>query len=313
VGTIGAVVDDKHNLAHNEQTGGFGFFETIDEPAVAAALFSAAEDWVRLRGMTLMRGPLNFSMAHECGLLIDGFNESPMVMMTYNPRYYAQLIEDLGYKKAVDLFAYIGDLNELWQNAPQRVFRVAHRAMQKQGIRVRKADRRHFEREVRLIQEIYNCAWAGAWDFEPITDAQANYLAASLKPVLDPELVLIAETADGRPIGVSLTIPDVNQALQWSGGGHMFPLGALKFLWYKRKMWQARLILLAVVEEYRFRGIDALFYIGTGQAARARGYKRLECSWILETNTMMNKILQHIGFQRYKTYRIYEKGITLSS
>ena len=310
VGTIGAVVDDNHNKYHDERMAAFGFFESIDNQEIADALLGAAEAWGREQGMTIMRGPLNFSTNHELGLLIDGFEEPPMVMLTYNPRYYAQLIGARGYTKAMDLFAYIGGLDDRLTNGPPKLFRVADLAAKKAGIRIRKADMRHFADEVRRARQIYDEAWTHNWGFVPLTDREADYLAASLKPVIDPDLVLIAETSDGTPVGVSITLPDLHQALKWSGGGHMFPFGLAKFLWHKRKVDQVRLWGMGVIEEYRGRGIDAVFYVETARAALAKGYKRIEGSWILETNTMMNRIIERLGGQRYKTYRVYEKALT---
>jgi len=309
VGTIGAVVDDNHNSFHDERMAAFGFFECVDDQQVADALLGAAEEWARGQGMAIMRGPMNFSTNHELGLLIAGDDEPPMVMMTYNPRYYAKLIEARGYVKAMDLYAYIGDLDDRLHNAPPKVFRAAEQAAKKDGIRVRKADMRHFDQEVQRVKQVYDRAWTHHWGFVPITEAEGDYLAAGLKPVIDPDLVLIAETNDGTPIGMSVALPDLHQALKWSGGGHMFPFGLLKFFWYKRKVNQVRLWGMGVVEEYRGRGIDALFYVETARAARAKGYKRIEGSWILENNTMMNRIIERLGGRRYKTYRIYEKAL----
>jgi GNAT superfamily N-acetyltransferase len=309
VGTIGAVVDDNHNQVHDERAGAFGFFETIDDQAVADALLGAAEEWVRGQGMAIIRGPISFSTNHEVGLLIDGFDDPPMVMLTHNPRYYAQLIGARGYTKVMDLFAYIGDIDDRLQNGPPKLFRVADIAAKKAGIRIRKVDMRHFDQEVRRAKEIYAQAWTNNWGFVPLTDREGDYLAASLKPVIDPDLVLIAETSDGKPVGVSITLPDLHQALKWSGGGHMFPLGLAKFLWHRRKIDQVRLWGMGVIEEYRNRGIDAVFYVETCRAAHAKGYKRIEGSWILESNVMMNRIIERLGGQRYKTYRVYERPL----
>jgi GNAT superfamily N-acetyltransferase len=309
VGTIGAVVDDNHNQVHGERMGAFGFFETIDNQEVADALLGTAEEWVRAQGMTIMRGPMNFSTNHEVGLLIEGDDEPPMVMTTYNPRYYARLIEARGYVKAMDLFAYIGDLDDRLHNGPPKLYRAAEKAAKNSGVRVRKVDMRHFKQEVQRVRQIYDRAWTRHWGFVPITEKEGDYLAAGLKMVLDPDLVFIAETSDGTPVGMSITLPDLHQALKWSGGGHMFPFGLLKFFWHKRKIDQVRFWGMGVVEEYRGRGIDAVFYVETARAAHAKGYKRLECSWILESNTMMNRIIERLGGVRYKTYRIYEKEL----
>jgi GNAT superfamily N-acetyltransferase len=309
VGTIGVVADDNHNKFHDERMAAFGFFETIDNQEVADALLGAAEEWGRAQGMTIMRGPMNFSTNHELGLLIDGFDEPPMVMMTYNPRYYASMIEARGYVKAMDLFAYIGDLDDRLHNGPPKLYRAAEKAAKGSDIRVRKVDMRHFKEEVQRVKQIYDRAWTRHWGFVPITEKEGDYLAAGLKPVIDPDLIFIAETSDGTPVGMSITLPDLHQALKRSGGGHMFPFGLIKFFWHKRKVDQVRLWGMGVTEEYRHRGIDALFYIETARAALAKGYKRIEGSWILESNTMMNRIIERLGGQRYKTYRIYEKPL----
>ena len=309
VGTIGAVVDDNHNKFHNELMGAFGFLETIEDQAVADALLSAAEEWVRAQGMSIIRGPLNFSTNQEIGTLIEGFEEPPMVMMTYNPRYYPRLIEAHGYRKSMDAYAWIVDLKEDLEKAPSKLAHVAQKAAQKQGIRVRTIDMRNFRREVEIVKQVYNQAWERNWGFVPMTDAEFEFLVVSLKPLIDPNLIFIAETADGKPAGVSLTLPDLHQALRWSGGGHMWPLGLPKFLWHKRKINQGRLLIMGMIEQYRGRGADAIFYFETAKSMLAHGYKRVEGSWVLETNTMMNLIIERMGADRYKTYRIYERSL----
>jgi GNAT superfamily N-acetyltransferase len=309
VGTVAAVVNDNHNAFHEEKAGSFGFFEAVNDQAVADALLDAAEAWVRAQGMTVIRGPLNFSTNDEIGTLVDGFDEPPMVMMTYNPRYYPALFEAHGYAKAMDIYAYVVDLAERLKNAPEKVFTVAEKAAQKEGIRVRKIDIKHLDQEVALLKEVYNQAWERNWGFVPMTEREIEHLANGMKPVLDPNLLLLAETSDGKPVGVSVALPDLHQALRWSGGGHMWPFGLLKFLWYRRKVDQCRLLIMGMVEQYRGRGADAIFYVETARSALAHGYKRLEASWILESNTMMNLILERVGATRYKTYRIYERAL----
>ncbi len=159
VGTVAAVVDDNHNKFHDEQTGAFGFFDTINDPGVATALLSQAEEWVRGQGMNCIRGPLNFSTNHEIALLIDGFDLPPMVMMTHNPRYYQAFIESQGYGKAMDVYAYLTYLREDLENAPAKLFHVAEKAKQKAGIRLRNIDFHQFDREVAVIKQVYNSAW----------------------------------------------------------------------------------------------------------------------------------------------------------
>jgi GNAT superfamily N-acetyltransferase len=309
VGEIAAVVDDNHNAFHSERAGAFGFFESVDDQAVADALLNAAERWVRDQGMTIIRGPLNFSTNQEIALLVEGFDEPPMVMMTYNPRYYAGLIERHGYGKAMDVYAYMFELAESFKAAPQKVFRVAEKAAQRAGIHVRKVDMRHFAREIELIKAVYNSAWERNWGFVPMTEREIDHLANGLKPVLDPNLIFIAETTEGKPVGISLALPDLHQALRRSGGGHMFPFGLLKFLWQRRKVDQGRMLIMGLAEEFRSLGTDSIFYVETAKEALARGYRRLECGWVLETNTMMNRIVERLGGRRYKTYRIFERAL----
>jgi GNAT superfamily N-acetyltransferase len=242
-------------------------------------------------------------------MLIDGFNTAPMLMMTHNPRYYPSLIECHGYVKAMDLFAWICEIESTLAAAPQKLYRVSQKAMQKQGLRIRKVDMRHFDAEVEKIKAAYNSAWQKNWGFVPMTDKEIDHLAAGFKRFIDPNLIFVAETEDGKPAGVSLSMPDLNQALLHSGGGHMWPLGIPKFLLARRHIDQVRLMIMGMVEEYRGRGVDAVFYLETAQEALKRGYKRLEGSWILETNTMMNQIIERLGGTKYKTYRIYEKPL----
>ena len=310
VGTISAMVNDRHNEVHHELMGSFGFFETIEDPEVASALLQAAEGWVKAQGMTIMRGPLNLSMNDEVGTLIDGFDEPPMIMMTYNPRYYPGLIEGNGYGKAMDLFAWVFDnMKEGLANAPEKLERVAQKVMQKQNLHIRKVDMKHFDRDVALVKQIYNAAWQRNWGFTPMTDHEMDHLAAGLKPMIDPNMVFIAETEEGKPVGVALSLPDLHQALKLSGGGHYFPFGLLKFMWHRRHINQARLLIMGMVEEYRGWGTDSVFYLETAREAVKRGYTRMEGSWILETNTVMNQTIERLGGKVYKTYRVYEKPL----
>jgi GNAT superfamily N-acetyltransferase len=309
VGTIAGVIDDYYNQFNQEHSGGFGFFEAIDDQQVAGALLRAVEEWLRGQGMTLIRGPLNLSINQEIGTLIDGFDESPMIMMTYNPRYYQRLIESQGYRKAQDVYAYIGDTRESLEQAPEKLSRVAEKFMAREGIRIRKVNMKNFDKEIERAKRLYNQLLEHNWGYVPMTDAEFEHLARGLKLIIDPELITVAETADGEPIGLALALPDIHQALKRSGGGHMFPFGILKFLWHKRKVNQVRLTVLGVVEGYRGKGIDAYLYLELFRNALARGYRRIEGSWVLESNTMMNRIIERIGGKRYKTYRVFEKDL----
>ena len=200
VGTIGAVVDENHNRVHHEQTGAFGFFECIDDQSVATMLLDTASDWVRKQGMNKIRGPFNFSVNQECGLLVDGFDEPPMVMMTYNPAYYERLITQSGYVKNADLFAYIGDIDELWDNAPRSLFRIADMVAKRDGIRIRKLNKRDMRNENLRIREVYNRSFGQQEGFVPMNEKECDHFSDAMKQLADPDLILIAENELRQPV-----------------------------------------------------------------------------------------------------------------
>jgi hypothetical protein len=314
VGTISAHINHRHNEVYHDKVGFFGFFEAIEDYAVAQALFEAAAGWLRERGMDAIRGPESPSQNEEVGLLVDGFHLPPVVMMTYNPRYYQTFIERAGFQKAQDLYAWdiltsIFDLDV--QNLPRKFLRVAEEAHQRPNLVLRRIDMKHFDEEVAIAKVIYNAAWEQNWGFVPMTDREIEHLGQELKMVIDPDLIYLA-FVDGKPAGISLGIPDVNQALirarpqpnTWS-----FLLTVLKLLWHQRKVNAFRLLIMGVLPEYRALGIDALFYVETARAAFGKGYQRCEMSWILESNEMMNRIIERLGGKVYKTYRVYQKPL----
>ena len=314
VGTISAHINHRHNEVHKDKVGFFGFFEVIDDRAVAEALLSEAAAWLRARGMDAIRGPENPSQNEESGLLIDGFGLPPVVMMTYNPRYYQGLIEQAGFQKAQDLYAWdiltnIFDYDV--QNLPRKFVRVAEEVIKRPNLVLRKMNMKDFGHEVELAKAVYNAAWEQNWGFVSMTDREFDQLGEDLKLIIDPDLVYLAEV-DGKIAGFSLGVPDVNLALlrarpqpnNWS-----LPWTVAKLLWHKRQLNTFRLIAMGLVPEYRALGIDALFYVETARQAFKKGYQRCEMSWILESNDMMNRIIERLGGKIYKTYRIYQKPL----
>ena len=260
--------------------------------------------------MELIRGPMNLSTNEECGLLVEGFDSRPVVLMTYNPRYYVDFIERAGFAKAKDLYAYIivtGVIEGNIQNLPPKVLKAAEAARRNPRIVVRNINMRDFDREIERAWKVYNSAWSKNWGFVPMTRKEFEHVAYGLKPFLDPDLIFAAEV-DGEPVGVSVTLPDLNIPLH-KMNGRLFPFGWIKFLWYKRKIDTARFFMMGVIEEYRTRGIDAIFYLETAKAMLRKGYTRCEMSWILEDNVMMNRIIRRLGGRVYKIYRIYEKAL----
>jgi hypothetical protein len=304
VGRIAAVVNHAHNRFHDEKTGFFGFFESLRDYEMAEKLLDAARDWLREQGMETMRGPASFSSNDEWGMLVDGFGTSPVLMMTYNPHYYLDFMDRYGLVKAKDLFAYRMSARE---DIPDRLRRMAARVEKKENLVMRPIDMKNFDEELKRIKEVYNKAWSRNWGFVPMTDAEFGHLAKQLKPLVVPELVLMAEI-DGRPAGFSLCLPDYNQALRRING-RLFPFGLIRLWWYSRRIDCARILVMGVIHEYQKRGIDALFYIRTFDAGVDKGIKWGEMSWILEDNEMMKRALEMMGARIYKTYRIYEMKI----
>jgi len=308
VGRIAAVEDRAYNAFHQSKVAAFGLFESVDDPGVAAALFAAARNWARWRGLGSMIGPLSLSTNHECGLLVDGFDGAPYVMMPYNPRYYADLFDACGLVKAKDLYAFERSASV---PPPERFMRVTEKIRQHAGIVLRTLDMGSFDAEVARIKALYNAAWEKNWGFVPMTDAEFDRLARDLKPIVEPGLILIAED-HGDPVAFSLTVPDVNQVLRHLDGRLTtfgLPIGLAKLLWYKRKIDRVRLMALGIKEGYRRRGLDAVLIVETIQRTGQLGYSGGEVSWTLEDNELINRAIEACGAKRSHVYRIYETGV----
>ncbi len=301
VGRIAAILDHAHNRFHEEDAGFFGFFECEDDPDAARALLDCARAWVTERGARLLRGPVNPSTNYECGMLVEGFDLDPMVMMTWNPPYYPKLMEQAGLVKAKDLLAYLSNANTI---GTSKIDRVADKALSTNGVRIRPINMKDFQADVGRVWEVYGAAWARNWGFIPMSREEFYQMGKEMKMILKPELVLIGEVGD-KVVGFALALPDVNQALKRAGGS-LFPTGLLKILYYQRLIKNVRVLALGVVEEYRASGLAAGFYATLVRNARKLGYGDCEMSWILEDNVLMNRSLEAMGAKRYKTYRIYE-------
>ena len=305
LGRIAAIVNRRHIELHGEKAGFFGLFECRNDPAAAAALFAAAARFLKPRGITLLRGPANMSVNHEVGLLVDGYDLPPAIMMPYNPRYYPALVEANGFQKAMDLYAYYGDAREL--EIPERVTRGVEICRRRYKFRVRPLDMRRFDEEMRRVHAVYTRAWERNWGAVAMTQKEFDHLAAQLKAIVDPDLCLIAEIGD-QVAGFSLALPDFNQALIRLNG-RLLPFGILKLLWYRRKIDMIRIIATGIVAEFRHMGIDSCFYAETWRRAGAKGIYRGEMSWVLENNAAMNNALRDLGFRVYKRYRLYDLGL----
>jgi hypothetical protein len=302
-------VDREHNRFHEERTGFFGFFESEDDQEVATALLGTAEGWLRERGMEAARGPLSFSINQEVGLLIDGFDTPPMIMMNHARPYYGRLIEGAGYEKVKDLYAWLYHT----ETVPPKARKAVEELRSRPDVRVRNGDIKRFDEEVATVLEVFNSAWSENWGFVPVTPEEARHLGKELKQIADPNIVLIAEV-DGKPAGVVLAVPNVNEAIR-DLGGRLFPLGWLKLLWRLkvRKPKTGRLMILGVKKEYRTRHYLAMAYLLCDEVyrgARKSGFNHCEFSWTLEDNNAVNTIIRHVGCEIYKTYRLYEKALS---
>ena len=312
VGRIVGIVDDNHNRFHKELVAFFGFFECIDDQKVAKLLFDEVLRWAKTRGMGILRGPMNPSTNHECGLLVEGYDDRPAVMMTYNPVYYSRLFEKWGLKKAKDLYAYLIDGRKI--KISEKLLAQAERLKQGGVVTFRTIDVKDFDNEIERILEIYNDAWESNWGFVPMDPDEFRHMAKDMKAILDPELVLIAEVK-GVAAAFALALPDVNQAIHKVKDGKLFPTGIFKLLWNlkgpgkRRTINRCRIVTLGIRKAYRNYGIGPLLYVEYFKRGPARGYPVGEASWILEDNVQMNKALQRIAGERYKTYRVYERKV----
>ncbi|MBI2071550.1 MAG: N-acetyltransferase [Gemmatimonadetes bacterium] len=303
VGRITAIHNRAHNQFHDDSVGFFGFFECGDDQEVADALFAGAAGWLKARGLTAMRGPASFSTNDECGLLVEGFDTPPTLLSPHNPPYYPRLVERAGFAKARDLFQY----QSTNPTMPERLLRGARRLTERKNIRLRRLDLKHFGDEVERIKRVYNAAWEKNWGFIPMTDAEIDHLAKQLKPVVVPDLVVFAER-DGDVIGFAAALPDLNVALKKNPSGRLFP-GIVKILWAARKISRIRILLLGLLKEYRLSGADALMYHWIWEKGYALGYRWAEAGWVLEDNPAMINAIERLGFQRYKTLRVYDRPL----
>lgn len=306
-GRIAAILNNNHNSFNNTNDGFFGFFDCVDDVAVSKALFTEAEKWLKAKGLLTMIGPVNPSTNETVGLLIDGFDKPAVAMMTYNSPYYINLIEQNGFHKKVDLFAYDIRTDTVSDRAVKLKEALLKRLEQK-NITIRRINKKDFKNEVNKVREIYNCAWDQNLGFVPMTEDEFNYLAKDLKMILDPDFCLVAEQ-QGKMVGFALAIPDVNQIQIKINKGRLLPTGIFKLLFGLKKISYVRIITLGVIEEYRKLGIEACFYASIIQNAAKKKIQGGEASWILENNELMNKAMENINGRVYKTYRIYEKAI----
>ena len=304
VGRIAAIINENHNAFHNDKVGFWGFFECINDQETANALFGAAADWLKKRERDAMWGPMNPSTNDECGMLFEGFDTPPMLMMPHNPPYYPQLTEGFGNTKIKDLYAWYQTTEEALSHSTEKLRRVSEKILKRYDIKIRKINIKDMKNEVKLMKEVYNNAWSKNWGFVPFTDAEFDHAAADLKDIADPDFLLMAEK-DDRPIGFSVILPNINEVLAKIPDGRLLPTGIFKLLSGIKKIKTVRVLILGVIKEYQFSGLGSAFYIRAMETAREKGITGGEMSWILEDNLTMNRAIESFGSRIYKKYRIY--------
>jgi GNAT superfamily N-acetyltransferase len=299
-GRIAAIRNQRHIDFHQEPVGFFGFFECERNSDLSGALLDAAATWLRAEKLEVMRGPASFSSNEEFGLLVEGFDSSPLVMMPYNPPWYAELLEEYGLAKAKDLLAYVRDYNE----PPERLVRVADVLRKKFDVTIRPLSKKRFDAEVQLVRELYNAAWEKNWGFVPMTEAELDHMAGQLKQVVDPDFVPFAYVR-GELAGFALTLPDINAALRHMGG-KLTPWSIARGMWKSRGPGKVRVLTLGVFEKFRRSGVAELLYLYLMEMAARRKVTQSEFSWLLEDNHLMLAASEKMGAHRYKTYRVYD-------
>jgi hypothetical protein len=304
VGRIAAITNENHNKFHEDNMGFFGFFESIDDVEVAGTLFDAVKSWLKQKGKGGMYGPVNPSTNDEVGLLIEGFDTPPYVMMCHNPPFYQSLFEKNDLIKAKDVYAWHLDLQT--NNISDKMYRVADKAAKRAGITIRSLSIKKLKQELELVREIYNNAWSKNWGFVPMTSEEIQHTADDLKQIANEELLLLAEK-DGRPIGFSVTVPNINEILIKIPNGKLLPMGIFKLLTGLKKIKTARTLILGFIKEYQLSGLGSIFYLESIRRAKEIGMIGGEMSWILEDNHAMNSAIETLGSKKYKTYRIFEQ------
>jgi len=306
VGRLAVLVNHIHNHKYNEHRGFFGFFECIDDAAVAGELFEAGQDWLRRRGMTAVRGPVNPSLNYTCGLLIDSFDCPPCFLMTYNRPYYAALLEACGFAKAQDLYAYEMDMN-LLQVLVGRYKPAVLALLNRPGLLIRSIDPARLQQEIETYLDIYNRSLDGTWGFTPLQPREARHIACELRHLIVPRLTAFAEV-DGRPIGAVFALLDYNQIFG-KLNGRLFPFGFVRLMTGRRKITTVRAMAMTIVPGHQDAGLSVVLIDNLTESTAKLGIQRWELSWVLESNSRSRGTLERAGMKRTKTYRIYDKAL----
>jgi hypothetical protein len=305
VGRIAAIKNDIHLKYHDDNSGFFGFFECINDQEVANALFDIAKKWLKDKGLSRMLGPANPSSNDEWGMLLEGFEDSPRLLMTYNPKYYLDLCSNYGMTKAKDLLAYKLENHKVMGS--EKLKRVQQIARDRYKLKISQLNMKNFAKELEKVKIVYNKAWAPNWGFIPLTEAQIDAMAKDLKSLVEPSLVLFGEI-NNQLVGFALVMLDFNYVFKQMNG-RLLPFNFIKLFTQKKKIKWARIITLGIIPEHQKKGLDAVFYWEIVNRAHAVGIDLGEASWILEDNDMMNRGAVVMGGDAYKKYRVWQSEL----
>lgn len=308
VGRIAAIVNGMHLKKYEDGNGFFGFFECEDRYETAEALFEAAAGWLREQGMTGVRGPANPSLNDTAGLLVDGFEREPSLLMPYNPPYYSDFLKRYGFGSVMTMWAYYVHKKYVQVDKLRRGVELVYR--RNPGLALRTLDMSRFDEEARAVLEIYNDAWSANWGHVPMTDAEFARLTADLKQIVDPKMVFILEK-DGEPVAFSICLPNLNLALKHVPDGRLFPTGLLKLLGYAKfgGIYEVRMPLMGVRRAYQGRAFDAVLVLATIENGPSLGYDACEMSWVLDSNKVLINALEAMGGVVDKEYAMFEKTL----
>ena len=307
VGTITGLTNPRFGEFHPRERhiGFFGLYECERDAEASHALFTAAAEWLKVRGLSVMRGPTNLTTNDVVGLLVEGFEEDPAILMPYNPPYYAEQFDAFGLSKVKDLFA----LEVRAEEYKGQLDKLASKLLLRGRITVRPVNLRRWNQELAFVRDCYNKAWAHNWGFVPWTDRELAVLAKQVKPLIDPRLALVGEI-DGEPAAILIAVPDANEALKLARG-RLFPFGLIRILWRLKVTGcrRVRVLALGVLPKYRRLGLDGLLIRHAVQSGIPLGYRRAEVGWILEDNPAILRPLARFNARRTKVYRIYDRAL----
>ena len=308
IGRIAAILNNNHNAFNKVNDGFFGFFDCVNDQETADLLFNTAAKWLKDKGADQkLIGPVNFSTNEACGLLIEGFDSPPVLMMTYNYPYYADLIEKVGFVKQIDLIAWHWE-GQNYDDRSVRLLNALQERLKRNNIIIRKVNLKKFKEEAANLRKVYNSAWDQNSGFVPLTDNEFDHLAKDLKLILDPDFALVAEQ-EGKIVGFGLALPNFNEVLIKVKRGRLLPTGIFKILLNKSKIKSIRIYALGVVDGYRKMGIEACLYGTIIKEYKVKGFTHAEAGWTLDNNYLINEAIIAIKGDPYKKYRLYEKQL----